>query len=52
MGRPQRNGDYYLHPEFHAPKTKKQVEQKGEDEGREIIGVDVGVVLIVTTLTT
>jgi IS605 OrfB family transposase len=47
----RRDGDYYLHLGFRKPKPEKQVEQQGDDEDRTVLGVDLGIVNIVTTST-
>ena len=47
----KRDGDYYLHLGFRKPQPQKQVEQQGDDEDRTVLGVDLGIVNIVTTST-
>ncbi|MFB6235316.1 MAG: RNA-guided endonuclease InsQ/TnpB family protein [Halopenitus sp.] len=47
----RRAGDYYLHLGFRKPKPEKQVEIQDDDEDRTVLGVDLGIVNIVTTST-
>ncbi|MFB6234043.1 MAG: RNA-guided endonuclease InsQ/TnpB family protein [Halopenitus sp.] len=47
----RRDGDYYLHLGFRKPQPEKQVEIQDDDEDRTVLGVDLGIVNIVTTST-
>ena len=47
----KRDGDYYLHLGFRKDKPEKQVEQRGDDEDRTVLGVDLGIINIATTST-